>query len=293
MIISQLKTSHSLPFDYTVIDGKPFVPKILTISPIKKTINSFRKIIEIYPYGTDIDQLILDIIHPNKKVAQSYLNELLKTFDLDGIKDRQLEYKNTIEFVEKRSSILNKELNFIEQRKQEFMQINGISNIENDASYNIQEQYTYDAQLFSAESQKSLAKFLLSSLKENEFDYLPINIGLEKFDLNVIISQYNDAINRRNKFLLDGGANNILVRNIEKQLIDYLKNINNSLNNYIKSLDIQINSIKTKEKQYLDKYIDIPEKQKTLRSIERELSTRGIVFITYKKRKKLHQFCCG
>ena len=41
--------------------------------------------------------------HSNKLIAQDYLNTLISVFDNDGIIDRQLEYKNTINFVEERS----------------------------------------------------------------------------------------------------------------------------------------------------------------------------------------------
>ena len=42
----------------------------------------------------------------NIKIGQDYLNKLMYEFDDDGRTDRQLEYKNTLEFVETRASIL-------------------------------------------------------------------------------------------------------------------------------------------------------------------------------------------
>ena len=47
---------------------------------------------------------------------------LIATFDNDGIKERQLEYKRTIEFVETRSEFLKKEVQVIEN-KEDFKKI--------------------------------------------------------------------------------------------------------------------------------------------------------------------------
>ena len=48
------------------------------------------------------------------------INKLVSEFDLDGISDRQLVYKRTIDFVDSRFNFLYEELNEIENKKQNF-----------------------------------------------------------------------------------------------------------------------------------------------------------------------------
>ena len=62
------------------------------------------------PLGEDSDQLLLTLVHQNIEIAEKYLNSLITAFDNDGISDRQLEYKRTIEFVNQRELLLKKEL---------------------------------------------------------------------------------------------------------------------------------------------------------------------------------------
>ena len=62
----------------------------------------YRDMYSSSPLGKDSDQLLIKIISENPKVARKYLNGLLSAFDNDGISDRQLEYKRTIEFVNDR-----------------------------------------------------------------------------------------------------------------------------------------------------------------------------------------------
>ena len=65
------------------------------------------------------------------------LNALINEFDRDGIVDRQLEYKRTMDFVDSRSSFLTDELEKIELEKQEFKQNNELYDIKSDVTINV------------------------------------------------------------------------------------------------------------------------------------------------------------
>lgn len=271
--------NHDLPFDLKINNIRNFSKRILEIGDISSMANYYRARFETVPMGNESDQLLLKIKHQNIKIANEYLNSLLNAFDLDGIKDRQLEYKRTIEFVDNRAKILEKELEVIELKKQDFKKLNNLSDIKVDADNNITQLNAYNKELFDAESQKSLASFLLSSIKENRYDYLPLNIGFENFDLNVIISEFNKIITDRNKFISDAGPNNFFAKSLDSQLDEISKNISNSLKNYLNSLEIQIEILKGKENEFEKVYGNVPENEKILRSIEREQSVKESLFL--------------
>ena len=75
----------------------------------------------------------------NPKISEDYLNALMIEFDRDGIIDRQLEYKRTIDFVDSRSIFLSRELQQIENNKQKYKEDNNLYDIMSDASVNIQQ----------------------------------------------------------------------------------------------------------------------------------------------------------
>ena len=221
----------------------------------------YRDMYSSSPLGKDSDQLLIKIISENPKVARKYLNGLLSAFDNDGISDRQLEYKRTIEFVNDREKILKKELEVIETKKQKFKQINNLSDLSVDAGNNISLKSNYNTELFNAESQKSLANFLLESMSNSEYDYLPLNIGLEKFDINQVIIEYNNKISERNRLLVEAGPNNVIMMTLESQLNNLNQNISNSLINYINSVDLKIVKIREKEVEFENVYNSVPENE--------------------------------
>ena len=84
----------------------------------------------------DSDQLTLSIIDENKRLALDYLNTLMQLLDLDGITDRQLEYKRTMDFVDSKDPFLKVELQEIENRRQDFKEKNKLSDIKSDERLN-------------------------------------------------------------------------------------------------------------------------------------------------------------
>lgn len=277
--LSTKEKNHNLPFNLSIKNIKYQGERTLKIIPLSSSVNQFRKYFEVIEFGKDSDQLLITMIHPNKQIAQEYLSRILISFDNDGISDRQLEYKNTIDFVDSRSKILREELEKIEIRKQNFKEKNNLSNIETNAEINIQNQLSYNSELFNTESQKSLAEFLKESVSSGKYEYLPLNIGLDNFDLNMMISEYNQLIRQREKYLSEAGENNSFVKSLENQLDSFVLNITNSIVNYNNSLEIKINSLKEKEKEFSESYNAIPENEKILRTIERELSVKEALFL--------------
>ena len=178
---------NNLPFELKIKNQKnDFVKKII-FYPNDYSVEFFIKAVKVEEAARDSDQLNLTLKLPNRKIADEYLNILISEFDKDGINDRQLEYRRTIDFVDSRSSFLVEQLEDIETRKQDFKSNNKLTNIESDANLNITQKFNYDAELFSVKSQKDLSILLKQSLEEDKFEYMPVNIGIESENIKVTI----------------------------------------------------------------------------------------------------------
>ena len=58
-----------------------------------------------------------------------------------------------------------------------------------------------------------------------------------------------------------------------------MQNISVSLENFSKSIDLKLTNLKLKETEFDDDYNSVPENEKTLRSIERELSIKEALYL--------------
>lgn len=299
--LSTKTSKHSLYFDIEVGDksfennDQELVRKI-EFRSFSKTVDFFinklkfnqtDKISSGGSYSSGSDQIIISMNYPNRKIAEDYINHLINDFDTDGIQDRQLEYKRTIEFVNDRSSFLVKELELIEKRKQDFKKINKLTDIKYDANITITQQYNYDSELFNSQSQKDLLHLLKEEVNNNMYELLPVNIGLSNDNLNNLIAQYNMLVKDRDRYLFSGaGSNNSLVKEVENQLNNFYNNIINSIDSYSKSLETKISSIISKELELENVYLDIPQNERILRSIERELEIKEALYLLLLQKKE-------
>ena len=299
---STLQEKHNLPFELTI--NSPFSLKFDEITTKKiefhdyrSTVDNFRQKIKFgqsqydtglkSSYSSGSDQISISMDYENKKIAEEYIATLINHFDKDGIIDRQLEYKRTIDFVNIRSVILENEVDLIEKRKQEFKKQNKLTDIKVDADKTINQQYIYDSELFRSQSQIGLLGLLKLELNKNKFSLIPVNFGLSDEYLNNSISQFNILINERNRYLDMGvGSNNIIIKNLENQIDDFYENILNSIENYEKSLNLNISKIVDKEKEFESYYSNIPENEKILRSIERELEVKEALYLLLLQKKE-------
>lgn len=295
---------HNLPFDLTInnpktlLEKKESYTKLIYFYPFDEVVQKFISDVskEQYDsrsknrnrsYYTGSDQIILKINHPNKKIAEEYLLNLINEFDYDGILDRQAEYERTIKFVEKRSKFLEKEVEVIENSKQDFKKKNNLADIKTDASLSIDKQYDYDSDLFIYESQKDLVKILKDELSNNKFSMLPSNFGLDDVGLNEIIAEFNLLVKQRLRLLSFGaGKNNANIKNLENQIENFYQNILLSIESYIKSIDIKISNAQKKGLEYQKFYSEIPEKERILRDIERELTVKEALYTLLLQKKE-------
>jgi len=285
--LSTLYQNHELPFEIIIkSDNNLNVDRELILSPVKNQTNKFRNNLDVSVLGRDSDQLLLSVTHENHLIAESYLNTLVKEFDNDGVFDRKLEYERTIEFVNQREVILKQNLNVIELRKQNYKQENNLTDISLDANNNIDLKYTYNSEIFQIESQKQISEYLIEFISELDYGYLPINIGLENFDLNNMINEFNKIVSERFKFLNEAGANNFLVKSLETQLDNLKQNISVTLENFSNSLDLKLKNLRLKENEFDNEYNMVPENEKTLRAIERELSIKEALYLVLLQKRE-------
>lgn len=276
------KYEHNLPFELIVNDKRKKldgIKKSIIIKPFDLVVDKLSRNVKIDEAGSDSDQLEITLRLSNPKIANDYINTLIFEFDNDGILDRRLVYKRTIDFVDSRFDFLNQQLEAIELRKKEFKELNNLSKIELDAELNINQKTAYNSEIFKSNEQLELSKYLIEILKDGDIQYLPVNIGLENDNINSLITSHNLILKDKDRFLITAGENNYTISNYNRQIANSKENIIQSLNLHIQNLGIKISSLVSKEIEFENQYKNMPENEKILRSINRELEIKESLFL--------------
>lgn len=244
------------------------------------TIQAVKKSLAVSPVGKQSELLRLTVTtnHPDK--AAAIANTLAKVFDADGVKDRQLVHKKTIDFVNERFGFLFKELDSIESNKANYKQGQQIADFQADAGALLATKSGTDVELNQAKTQAVLSGILIETLSKTKLnELLPANIGLEQVEVAALINQYNDLVLQQQKMLQSVGENHPNLVEIRATQNELKNNLKASLATYKKVLQSKINSIGQISSGQSQQYAALPYQEKAIRSIERQQEIKEALYI--------------
>lgn len=236
--------------------------------------------VEVSSMEKDSDIISLVLKNDNGKQAQVILNNLIKVFEEDGIKDNQEVSRRTIDFVDNRFVFLKQELDAIELSKKNYKKSNNLSFIQEDAGANIQLKSAKEQLLFDVESQILLVQLLQDNLNhQTGFDLLPVDIGIKNTSINLLISEYNTLLLDYQKLQTSAGINNPSIQVVFNSLKKQKNNIVNSAKGYKQQLETSRTQSELAQQSAEGSFAALPEKEKVLRNIERQQNLKESLYL--------------
>jgi capsular exopolysaccharide synthesis family protein len=261
-------------------DRKLFQNKLLIqITPYKHALQTLINKISVEKVGKESDILTVKIQDPNVPKSIDVINKLVEIFNEDGINDKQLVNKKTVDFIDDRFQFLIQELDSIENEKKEFKKSKNMSFIEADAGIDITKKATTDQSLFQIETQIELSNLLKEALNSKNSTVLPGNIGLDNAIINQLIGEYNTLLLQRNRLLKTAGTENPTLMGLESQIAEVKNNINQSILTYNKQLKISLSQQELNYSKSKGLVSEIPSNEKILRAIERQQKIKENLYL--------------
>ena len=275
---------HNLPFQVSIdpkfplemIVGKTF---IVNFNSIKKTTLALKSEIEVEAIGEQSDLLQLSIKGESPELSESTIDTLVGTFNNDGISDRQLVSKRTLDFIDDRFLYLAEELDSIEINYKNFKQKNNLVDLVADAQIGLERRTQSDEEVFRTDNQLTLARLVQDALNSQNSELLPANIGLEDGNINNLIDEFNSAVLNRDKLASSAGNNNPTVQLANATIDDLKSNVQRSLKVYITQLEVSQDQLKVRNQKFVGEVAQIPEKEKLLRAIARQQKIKESLYL--------------
>ena len=275
------KIKHDLPFNiYNVNKDKiGLEPYSLKYQTTEQKIKELKNKIVLTQIGKESDILAINFNTTNVKYAQSIINELIDTYDQDGIEDRQLVHKRTIDFVDSRYNYLTEQLDSIENSKQQFKQENNLVDLSINSLQSLEKSANTKELIFTNTNQIYVTNSLIDELTKLNFELLPSNIGINSAEINLLIRSYNEKILEHKRLLLSAGPNNPVTLSSNKLINESRSSIIFSLQTHLNQLNnLKENQIKEYNK-FDEQLVSIPFNEKLLRSINRNQETKEALYL--------------
>ncbi|WP_272607762.1 GumC family protein [Robiginitalea sp. SP8] len=263
--------------DLSNFPGKHFR---VVLTPEKQAVLNLARKLKVEPIDEDSEILALSIRGQSVERSEAILNELINKFNQDGIKDRQLVSKRTLDFIDERFLSLSQELDSIEVGKEDFKRTNDLSYLDSDVDFSLQRRAVAQDEVTQLETQVSLADLLKKAVTaQSSYGLLPVDVGLENSGLNSMVAEYNQMALEREELLTNVGESHPTLIAISNQLQNAKVNIMKTLNIYQTQLKLSLRQLTREKNRANTMFSRLPEKEKMLRSIERQQDIKENLFI--------------
>jgi capsular exopolysaccharide synthesis family protein len=253
---------------------------LITHTPIKSLALGLSGRLAISNSNKNSDVLILSLSGANKDKSELILNEIIRQFELDGLKDRKLVSQRTIDFVNERFKSIESQLDSVEISKANYKSNQGLTFIGEDAITASLGKVDASKDVFQIETQIELAKVLEQTIKSDKsLGLLPANIGLSNNGINQSISEYNSVVLERERQSVSSGVNNPIIQSFNNKLTNLKLNIIESIKGYQKELSVSLSKNDYIQKASSSKFSAIPFNEKVLRGIERQQNIKETLYL--------------
>ena len=264
------------------IDKETYQNKKYFIShlPINSSIIELANSVKIVNGNEKVDVLNISLQGSNIEKSEVVINEIIKQYDIDGINDRRLVSKRTIDFINNRFKSIARELDSIETNKADYKKNNNLIFLEADAANVSEGKSTVQKDISQIETQLVLSKILNQNIaSDNKFSLLPNNIGVLDVNVNDLVNVFNEIVLERDRQLVSSGLNNPKIIIFNDKLSDLKKNILRSIKIYQDELQVSLSKKNSIDRDATDKFRALPYDEKILNGIERQRNIKESLYL--------------
>lgn len=211
--------------------------------------------------------------------SEDILNELMRQYNADAIKDKNAEANATAKFIDERLDLITKELGGIENQKENFKEANNIADLQTQAELSLANASENTKKLLEIGTQLEMVDSVLriANISNNE-QLLPTNVGMP-IGLEGVINEYNQLVLTRNRTLRQATPSNPAVQQFNRDISSMRELIRDNLKKARASLQISMNQIQSEIDKSGSTLSQFPRQERVFRSIERQQNLKEALFL--------------
>lgn len=260
----------------------------ITIYPLKDMARSYAKRLSAAPTSKTTTVANVGILDTKKARALDYLRELVKCYNEDANEDKNEVALRTEEFIDERLAKIRAELDETEGGMEAYKKDNELINLSNDATSALTNYTNYQKERVEMQTQLALVKSLIEYMDspQNYHQIIPANLGLSNASLVKMITEYNELVLKRNRFLKGSSEENPMVLQISRQISDMWPSIRTNMGNIYENMETQRKSIDEQYKLYSNRIAQTPTQERVLTNIDRQRNLKSDLYLTLLQKRE-------
>lgn len=254
---------------------------IIKSFPIRNLTEDYCNRIKIAAVNKKSNAINMMTVATNVTKAKVMLDKLVELYNLDAVIDKNMLASNTKKFVDERLTLIEEELQSVEENVENYKKDNHLTNISSEATLFLQSSSEYNKKLAEIETQLNLVGYIESHIKniKNQYSLIPANLGIQDKSLLDYISNYNAALLERMKLMRTTNDQNPVLTQIEQQLKTIRSTIIASVSSVKDGLNIAKKDLLGKESQFNSKINQVPTQERKYIAIKRQQEIKQNLYL--------------
>ncbi|RVU02462.1 polysaccharide biosynthesis tyrosine autokinase [Mucilaginibacter limnophilus] len=209
--------------------------------------------------------------YPHPKKGEVILQTLMNRYLQDNINNKKRIIDSSINFIDKRIAVVEKELDNIERNFQDYRSNNNIADINEQSKVLVGNASEYANRSQQQKIQLSIINDLKNRLRDpDNQETIPGSLNIQDASFTASLVQYNNLLTERAKRKLSLSETNPIIVNIDQQLQVVRKNLLQSINSYQKEMQLSSQGISNQAGVLNSSLRDVPGKQRAIIGFSRQ-----------------------
>ncbi|MFI3315169.1 MAG: polysaccharide biosynthesis tyrosine autokinase [Rikenellaceae bacterium] len=254
---------------------------LVEVSSPESAMTAYKAALSVAPSSKTTTIINISLKSSSRQKSIDFIESLIEEYNYDSNNDKNEVATKTAEFLNERIAIINSELSYTEIQLENFKKEAGITDIGNNARIALQESSLYNQKSAENNTQIHIVEFLkdYANDESNEYEVLPVNVGLSDAMLSNLIVRYNEKILERKQLLLTSSVNNPAVVNLDASILALRRSVLTTIESVERNLLIAQETIDNEAKHYQNRITNNPKQEREIVAISRQQEIQANLYL--------------